>query len=289
MKHTKIMTFITTAPVIMFAGMAITNAASFQLAPKTTEPSIINIGDCDDGPRRLVGRDTLIDQCGNPGGGGDTGPTIAPTTPASINYFGFTNDNSIRVSWAPSDGYGHPVVYELYEKVGTGSWRQLPSTARNSVIRSGLANGRIQYKVRAKIPRSTLLSRFRTGDISIINTIEEPNLYADYPVLHDMDHSIKKYRLNNASIKTVLPRKRLVGQSRVYNFNDEDLILGDGIDLISNQTITTCLDVHDPEFEVRKTPAISGETFKVTYVQTNSELAEELDVSQSAQKPSRTF
>lgn len=285
MKHKKLLSLVSAAPVILFAGMTVSSAAgvqSSQLEPVSSgntqiiEPCIEPIAAIEqDQSTRLI----PIGDCDDDGGGG---PYRAPSTPGSITYGPYTNGKSISVKWAQSNGYGFPVRYELYERKNSGAWVRVYNGYGTSRTLTNRSVGKYSYKIRAL--NTSYQSSYRYGGVSIINPRQDDNLYSNYAsIMQAMDQKNLQYRSSTTGAKTVLARAKAAGQSSSMNNNEDRFYLGDGFDLVRGTLKETCLDVTHSGFVITKTPPLQPSTFDISYVNDNRQLAELLEVSQSAQ------
>jgi len=287
MKNVKLITLAAFVPAVWFTATTLANATERQPGQlnAVSESSLVPVPIDECFGHGGGGNDEIIelpgDGCGG-GGGGGGGPYRAPSTPASINYAPYTNGQSIRVSWAASNGYGYSVQYELYESKNNGSWIRVHNGYGTSRTLSNKVEGKYRYRVKAKNTKYS--SSYRYGGHSIIRPRTEDNLYTKYgAILHSMDQKNSNYRSSTTGAKTVLVRARATGQAGNSGNSEERFYLGDGFDLVRGTLKETCLDVEHPNFVISKTPPLQPSTFDVSYVNDNRELAELLEVSQSAQ------
>lgn len=286
MKRKNFLTIVSMTPAIWLAGMSASNAseplsvkADAQISQdnlRLIEPCILDISNS---TQRLA---PIEDDCGGGGGGGNSGPYRAPSIPPAISYAPYTNGNSIRVSWDASNGYGHSVQYELYESKNNGAWVNVYSGYSRSRVLTNRTAGKFRYKAKAK--NTGYSSSYRTGAYTIINPKQSNNLYSQYAAaMQAMDQKNAQYRSSTTGAKTALTRAKATGQSSSLNNNEQRFYLGDGFDLLRGTLKETCLDVQNPNFVISKTPPLQPSSFDVSYVNDNRQLAELLEVSQSAQ------
>ncbi|MGK0445624.1 MAG: hypothetical protein ACJA1U_002571 [Bermanella sp.] len=291
MKYKKILTMVSLAPAVLIAGMAVSTAGELQDDQLQAElqAGALNISECiiqqdvggSNSEMQLI---PIKDPCDDGGGGGGGGgPYRAPSTPSSISYAPYTNGETIWVSWGQSEGYGFSVRYQLLERRNSGSWIQVYNGYSRSYTLSNKPAGKYSYKVRAT--NTGYQSSYRTGSSSIINPRQDDNLYTNYSsAMLAMDQKNQQFRSSTQGAKTVLSRAKMAGQGNVRTTTDENrFYLGDGFDLVRGTLKETCLDVTNPGFVITKTPPLQPSTFDISYVNDNRQLAELLEVSQSAQ------
>lgn len=223
-----------------------------------------------------------VDDCDG-GGGGNQGPYRAPSVPSSITYSPYTNSNKLRIQWDRSNGYGHSVRYEVDQRKNNGSWVKIYTGYGSSKTVSNLGQGKYKFRVRAI--NTKFKSGYRYSNVTaMVNPRQNDNLYTDHgAIMQAMDVKNRNYRNSTVGAKTVLSRAKSVGQSNAMSNNEGRFYLGDGFDLVRGTLKETCLDVTNPSFVITKTPPLQPSTFGVDYVNDNRQLAELLEVSQSAQ------
>jgi hypothetical protein len=111
------------------------------------------------------------------GGGGPTGPSSKPDSPADIEYPVYSN-GSFTVSWSWTSGNGGAVTYKLYQRKNDSNWTATYFGSSRSRTISHSENAKYEYKVQAC---NTLgCSDFNTGGptkVAIIDDIDYETLY----------------------------------------------------------------------------------------------------------------
>ncbi len=221
-------------------------------------------------------------------------PVQTPGTPSNISYAPYTNSDSLTINWGTSKDYGQSIKYQLFQRVGNNSWSKVYDGYSRSYEMTSKNQAILTYRVRSCfVSDSTKCSNYRTGSKMAFNPMPETNLYQKYPVLHEVDDKIFAHQTTAKSFKTVIPRLSSAGKlsssSATAKVSGLDLdpsenrfYLGDGYDLIRGALRETCLKVDDPNFEIVQSAPLLPDTFEVSYVHNNQELAELLDVSASA-------
>jgi hypothetical protein len=116
-------------------------------------------------------------------GGGPTGPSIKPDTPADIEYPVYSN-GSFNVSWSWTSGNGDAIKYKLYQRKNDSNWTLMYFGQNRSKTISHSENAKYEYKVQA-CNTSDLCGPFNTGGPTRVAIIDEIDYETLYPGIVD--------------------------------------------------------------------------------------------------------